>query len=275
MSRAALALLAALAFPAPAGAADEPPPRAQADASARVARMDGALAQLAHARRLKLSIGRRKPCDRDFWRTLAVEAYRAVRGYWPEERALGAEAAFRAGELLRAAEDAEGALVEFRAAQDLGKGTPFRARARLEIGHVHRREGAWRAALDEYLAVAGDASAAPEQRDDAWLWAGRIWQEEGRLEDARRAWSGVAEGVGDPLDRVQAFDEIGLSWLDAGERASAAETLERCRTALQEASLEESELGNRTRAALGRMRTAALLERSVPPPASGGPRSPS
>jgi len=229
----------------------------------RVPRMDRPRAQLAHARRIKASFYRRPEADRPFWRTLAVEAYQAVRVFHPEASEIGAEAAFRAGELLRAGGEGEAAVDEFRVAQELGRGTPFRARARLEIGHVHRREARRRAALDEYLAVAGDAAAEVEYRDAAWIWAGRVWQSQGRLDDARRAWKGVAEGSGNPLDRAHAYDELGLSWIEEGDLERARRTVEGCLAALGDTALEETERGRRMRSALLRMRTRSLLDRKT------------
>jgi hypothetical protein len=190
----------------------------------RVPHLDDARAQLDHARRLKRTLLEREGDDRAFWRALAVEAYRAVRAFHPEAPAVGAEAAFRAAELLRAAGDDEPALRELAEARRLGGGTPFAARALLESGHIHRRAGRSRPALDAYLAVAGDARATQQHRDDAWIWAGQVWQAEGRGDDARRAWMGVAEDGADPLDRILAFDLIASSWLAAGmanRRASA------------------------------------------------------
>lgn len=237
----------------------------------RVPRMDRPLAQLAHARRLKQAIHRRAEEDQAFWRSLAVEAYQAVRHYHPGAREIGAEASFRAGELLRAGGDPEAAQSEFRQAEELGRGTPFRARARLEIAHLQRRAGDARAALEEYLGVAGDPSAEQQHRDEAWLWAGRTWQAEGRIDDARRAWKGVAEGEGHPLDRLQAFDELGLSWIDAGDLEQARASVAACLAALEPAAAEESELGCRTRSALHLMRTRALLERAGESDEARGP----
>lgn len=227
---------------------------------APVARMDRPAAQLAHARRMKRVMFARRGEDRAFWRTLTVEAYRAVRHFHPDASELGAEAAFRAGELLRAGQAFDQALEEFRVARDLGRGTPFVARAGLEAGHVQRRVGRPRQALDHYLAVAGDASAEPRHRDEAWLWAGRVWSAQGRADDARRAWRGVAEGDGDPLDRIRAYDELGLSWIREGDLERAAALARECAGALADAALEETELGRRTRSALLSLRTAAELE---------------
>ena len=229
----------------------------------RVGRRERPLAQLAYARRLKRTMYGRPPEDRPFWTGLAVEAYQAVREFHPDAPELGAEAAFRAGELLRAAGKIEDAVQEFRVAAELGRGTQFRPRARLEIGHIERRSGNLRRALDQYLGVASSAGSDPLQRDDAWLWAGRVWSAEGRLNDARRAWRGVAEADGHPLDRIQAFDELGLSWLEQGDDERAFIELETCREALGDQALEETQLGVRVRSALLRMRTQVALQQEI------------
>jgi len=188
----------------------------------RVPRMDTAEAQLAHARGVKRCMLQRPAEQRDFWRRLAIDAYRAVPYYHPDDRALGAEALFRGGELARAGGLDDEAAELFAKARDLGGGTPFRARAGLELGHLHRRAGRRREALDAYLAVAADARALPGQRDDAWLWAGKVWSAMGRIDDARSAWRRVAEHGDDPVDRVEAYDALADA-IAAGDGATARE----------------------------------------------------
>ena len=227
---------------------------------ARVPRMDRPLAQLAHARRLKQAMYARTEDDRPFWRGLAVEAYLAVGSYHPQAAEVVAEAAFRAGELLRAGGRGEEAVEAFSIAVSRGKGTAFRARAKLEIGHVWRRKGDDRRALDQFLSVASDSAARQAHRDDAWLWAGRIWHRAGRFEDAHRAWRGVAEGAGDPLDRIQAYDEWILSLHARSESSEASFTLQACSDALADRALEETQHGERVRSALARMRARVVLE---------------
>jgi tetratricopeptide (TPR) repeat protein len=196
-------------------------------------------------------------------RAAAVEAYRAVRVRFPDERTAAAEAAFRAGELLRAGGGVEEALREFESARGLGAGTPFRARAELEIGHLHRRGGRVREALDAYLVVRADASAARSYRDEAGLWAGKAWRELGHARDARRAWMGIARGAEDPLDRVRAYDLLALDLVDSGDLEGAAGVLHRCRLALEDVALEETRLGERVRRALESMRALDRLARAI------------
>jgi len=277
--RAAALLVGALATVASTAGATQ---RETPTVGTRVPRLPTPAAQLAYARRLKRTLvheapgaraardsedpgDRRDPPDpRDgSGRERAVEAYRAVRVHHPRARAAGAEAAFRAGELLRAAGEPARALAEFEVAGELGENTAFRARARLEIGHLHRRARRAQPALDAYLRVASDPTAARTHRDEAWLWAGLLWREAERLDDARRAWRRVAEHGVDPLDRIRAFDRLGLLWIDGGDLEAAAGVLDECARALGGQASEETPQGARIRRGLGRMRVAAELARRI------------
>jgi len=239
-----------------------------------VPRMESAEAQLGHARRLKRQMLAKEGTELDFWRRLSVEAYQAVRVFHGAAREACTEAAFRAGELLRAGGDEAGALAEFRWVLQRGQGGDFRARAGLEIGHLHRRAERWREALEVYTDVAADPAVAPARRDDAWLWVGCAWKGLGRAEDARQAWTRVAEQGRDALARVRAFDELALLLLEAGDLEGAAGVLDRCLAALSARALEETEEGERVRSALLRMRIVdelprALARRRATPPAQG------
>lgn len=228
-----------------------------------VPRMESPRAQLEHARRVKLQMAGKEAADLEFWRKMAVEAYQAVRVFHPGAPELAAEAAFRAGELLRAGERADEALGEFRICLREAGRSDFKARAGLEIGHLERRRRAWREALDAYLAVAADPTARGRRREDAWLWAGRVWREQGRVDDARMAWKRVAEEGTEALMRIRAFDELGLLALASADVEAAAGWLERCLRALSDAALEETEEGERVRDALLRMRLVDELTRAI------------
>jgi len=193
----------------------------------------------------------------------AVAAYRAVRHYWPRERALVAEASFRAGELLRSAGSGELALAEFAHAQDHGKGTPYRARAGLEIGHLHRRAGRLMFALASYEAVEALGPDWAEERDLAAFWQARCQIDLGRPGDGLRCLERAARGGVEPLQRIRAFDSWCSLLIETGDLESAAGVLEECRQALAAHALERSLLGVRVRAALDRMRSPARLARAV------------
>lgn len=239
-------------------AVDDPPSLGE-----RAPRMSSAARQLAYARALQRALRGREGESAERIRERAVEAYRAVRLHHPEARLAGAEGAFRAGELLRAVGHASRARAEFVVARARGAGSPFAARAGLEIGHLERREGRGRLALDAYLAVAADEKAKGAYRDDAWLWAGRTWQLLECIDDARRAWRTVAEGGADPLDRILAYDHLAQSWIDVGDLEAAAAVLEECRRTHTELARERTHTGERVRAAFRRMRAREQLSRAI------------
>jgi tetratricopeptide (TPR) repeat protein len=216
-------------------------------------------AQLAHARARKQEMIGLEGSARERARGAAVDAYQAVREHHPRARAAVAEASFRAGELLRAGDRLGEARAEFLLAVTEGRGTEFRARARLELGHLERRAGRAEAALDAYLAVLADDQSCAHHRDAALLWTGRVHADEDRFEEARRAWRLVAESAEDPVDRVRAFDELGALWIRRGDAEAAAGELARCGAALADVAREKTETGERVRAALESMKSLRLL----------------
>jgi tetratricopeptide (TPR) repeat protein len=219
--------------------------------------------QLDHARRLKNARRGRAPVERERWTRRAIEAYRAVRVHYPWATRLGAEAAFRAGELLSWSGLLEAAIGEFDQAVELGEGTPFRARGRLSIGRLQRRVGASKAALAAFQAVVADPDSNPKYRDEAWFWIGRVRLEMGRIEDAREAWKRVVENARDPLDRVRAYDFLGSSWIEEGDLEAAAGVLNECLHALSEQALEHTNTGERVRLRLARMRLVRRLPEAI------------
>lgn len=228
-----------------------------------VPRLESSAAQLAHAASCRAAMRGTAGEALVSARASAIEAYRAVREHFAADARACAEASFRAGELLRAASDAAGAIAEFQLARELGAETPFRVRATLEIGHVHRRGERAADAMAAYESVLADTGAKPPQRDDASYWIGHVHQSEGRIEDARRAWKRVAEGAEDPLDRIRSWDCIALTFVASGDLEGAAGVVERCREALSEVAAEETRLGERVRDALSTMRVLDDLQRAV------------
>jgi len=238
-------------------------PDALAGLEGTVPKLESASAQLAHAASLRSALRGKDGEAKDAARRAAIDAYRAVKQYFAGETHACAEAAFRAGELLRSADDVAGALAEFQSALERGADTPFKVRAGLEIAHLHRRAKDSAKALAAYEAVIADPGATPGQRDDASYWTGQVYASEKRVDDARRAWQRVADKGEDPLDRVRAWDCIATTYVDAGDLEAAAGTLEKCRESLSEASAEETRLGERVRNALAAMRAVGDLQRAV------------
>lgn len=231
--------------------------------AAAVPRLASAKAQLEHATGLKKALRGAEGDARDAARKAAIDGYRAVREYFPDDAPACAEAAFRAGELLRASDDLTGAAAEFTIARDRGHGTDFRVRAMLEIGHLDRRAKRLQPALATYEAVVAEESASARQKDEASLWAGRVHADLEHYADARRVWQRVADKGDDPLDRIRAWDFLVSLLIDQGDLEGAAGVLERCRESLSEAAAEESKLGERVRAALASMRCIEDLARAI------------
>ncbi|MFO1008717.1 MAG: tetratricopeptide repeat protein [Planctomycetota bacterium] len=245
-------------YRAPARVAGEELP-----ASRPVPKLESAAEQLRYAGSLKTALRGLDGDGRRDGRLAAVRAYRAVREHFPDDVQAGAEGAFRAAELLRAAGDVPGALGEFAWTRDHGGESPFRVRALLEIGHVHRRAKHAQEALAAYEAVVADASASKRQKDEASLWVGSVHADNERPDEARRAWQRVADAGDDPLDRIRAFDFLACAAVAKGDLEAAAGILERCRDALSEVAAEETRLGERVRAALSGMRAHDDLQRAV------------
>jgi hypothetical protein len=228
-----------------------------------VPRFAAAVQQLEHARAKRQELRGLEGAARERARDAAVDAYRAVRAHHPEDRAAIAEAAFRAGELLRAAERFDEARGEFSLAVATGSGTAFRGRARLELGHLARRAGAHAEAHAAYLGVLADAQVCAHERDQALYWLGRSELALGREQAACAAWRQLADEALDPVDRVHAFDELGLAWLRRGDPEAAAGEWNRCAAALADEAREQTETGERVRNAFANMRTLRLMREAA------------
>jgi tetratricopeptide (TPR) repeat protein len=196
-------------------------------------------------------------------RERAVGVYRSVRERFPEDRASAAQAAFRAGELLRSDGDERAAREEFAAARALAEDATLAARAAVEVGHIERRAGLFAEALAVYQAVATGASTPTAERDRARLWVGRSQHALGRFAEARATLDELAREARDPCLRVAAHDERALVWIAEGDLEAAAGELERCRRALRSRAEERTPAGERVRAALRGMRAVARLARAV------------
>jgi len=219
--------------------------------------------QLEHAQGLRTALRGSEGPERERARLAAVEAFRAVRELFPTDAQACAEAAFRAGELLRSGGDAEGAQVEFRLARERAGETAWRIRALLELGHLDRRARRPQAALTSYEAVLASDVATRAQKDDASLWVGVVQTALERHDDARRAWLRVAEAGEDPLDRVRGFDHLALASISRADLEGAAGWLERCRESLADVAAEETRIGERVRSAMADMRAHDALARAI------------
>ena len=274
-ARCSVACLALVVAPPPSVVGPPADSIAGRAAAHEVERKDSARAQLEHAVRRKRELRGRTGTARSRARNTAVAAYRAVRTYFPAEGSLGAEASFRAGELLRAGGFERAAVLEFEQARKLGAGTAFRARGGLELGHLHRRADRLQKALAAYEGVIAMGRAERQHRDRATHWAGRVHEELGRPADARRCWERVARNGEDPVSRIAAFDAWAHSLVAGRDLEGAAGVLELCRAELEDVALEETRLGLRVRSALERMSSVNRLKRAIESrlrKREGGPR---
>ncbi len=242
------------------------------EAQPKVAKLESARVQLDLADELRRGLRGLDEARRPEARRRAAEAYRAVRGYFPEATAMCAEAAYRCADLLRQDGDLDGARAEYGAARQLGASTPWRVRGAMELGHLERRVGRASPALAAYEAVIADETAAPSQRDEASLWSARVLADSGRSEDAVRVWTRVAEHGDDPLDRIRAYDGWAQQLVTRDDLEGAAGVLERCRARLADVAQEESRLGERVRNALTKMRAIEVLARAVELRERGSPK---
>lgn len=186
-------------------------------------------------------------------RRTAFHALRDVSLRFARVPAVSAEAAFRAGEVARAAgwpDDARGA---FERAVEKGVGTPFHQRGLLELGHLARRAGEAVEGLAYYDAVLLAPETTRVHADRAAIWRGRMQIELGRIAEARASWWRVARHGSSPLDRIRAHALIAGSWSAAGDPERACAVLERCRDDCEQQAAEISELGSRVRRALARL----------------------
>lgn len=228
-----------------------------------VARQGSAALQLSYAKVQKRKLRGQRGERRMQARREAISAYRAVRRYFPRERALGAEAAFRAGELLRSGHFDSEAVAEFEAARDLGKGTAYGPRGGLELAHIHRRHARLNDALSSYEDVTLMKDIDAEFADRARYWAGCVQAKLGRHVEARRSWERVARKGTGPIERITAFDAWIDSLVSAEDLEGAAGVLKLCNDELRSLAAEQTKLGLRVRNALERMTSVERLVRAV------------
>lgn len=199
----------------------------------------------------------------DELREEAIRAYCRVHERWPSAGVLAAEAAFRAGELLRAAGEPDRALEQFAVAKVTKDGGEFVARALYEIGHVQRREGRAELALAAFEELIASAIADEHLRDMASVWSARVLAERGQEADAERVLRRLVQTAKDPLDRIRAFDELMLLVIARGELEGAAGWLRECKFSVTEQSNELTSDGKRVVSALENMRGLKALQSAI------------
>ncbi len=192
-----------------------------------------------------------------------LSTLRSVRENYPADKLAAAQAAFLAGELLRAWNEPRSAQREFEQAREAGRGTEFEARSSMELAHLQRRSGRLEQALAGYTAVLTLDGSPPGLVDAARLWLGRVQLDLGRRDEARSTWWELGRAGRSPKIRIDAYDELALEAISRGDLEGAAGILDLCRRQLHAQSMQDSQLGRDVCAALDRMRCVHALQDSV------------
>lgn len=193
----------------------------------------------------------------------AIDAYQRVHERWPEAGGITAEAAFRAGELLRTGGAPNLAIQEFEIAVGTREGGEFSARARYEIGHVQRREGRSELALAAFEELTASPAADDHLRDMASLWYAKVLSEIDQPRDAERVLRRLVKCAVAPTDRIRAYDELIVMVVDRAELEGASGWLRECKMSVAEESLAMTKEGERIRSALENMRGLKALRSAI------------
>lgn len=228
----------------------------------QVAKLDSAAAQLAEAVRLRGAMRGQQGAARGERQRVAIAAFRAVREHWPADVAIWIEAEFRAGEMLRAADDVAGAREAFERVRCGPKGS-FRDRAAIELGLMARRERAFERALTAFQSLLDDPEAGGARREEARLWLGRCHADLGRMEAARTEWRWLCEHAEGFAVVIDAHDELAQDLIDRGDLEGAAGWIAAAKLKMSDRALEETERGESVRRALENMHAIRRLERAV------------
>ena len=255
-TRAAVSMLVSIVLAASAGSR----PAAVQDPSATP---QAAWELLEHASRLRSRLSGLEGAALFRAREELLSTLRSVRQRYPSHKLVAAQAAFRAGELLRAWNEPKAAQAEFEQARELGRGTEFEARSALELAHLQRRLGRLEQALAGYTSVLALHGAAPGVVDTARLWLGRVQLDLGRRGEARSTFAELAQAARSPQVRIDAYDELALEAIGRGDLEGAAGIVDLCLRQLHAQSLEDSQLGRDVGTALDRMRCVHALQLAV------------
>ncbi len=169
------------------------------------------------------------------------------------------EAAFRAGEILRARKLPEPARARFAQAASVGSAT-FAARGLLELGHLDRREHRVAEALARYAEI---AERLPEERRvcaHARTWTGKLLLDEARVDAAEPVLLGFAEAFPEyPVEAVRNADLIAVRRVQDGQEEAARRILDEIRARMQGHLLGDGAEAEEIRGALDALRVTVLL----------------
>ena len=151
-----------------------------------------------------------------------------------------AEAAFRAGEILRTHGSSELAAERFELAAAVGEASDidaarvFGARAVLERAHVDRRAKQVEAALKRYAEVAARFPERAESVARARGWAVRLLIGDEQLSAAREVVDQMLAAVdSEPLECLRAVDRLATAHVDAGAHTAAHDLVAILRQSLE------------------------------------------
>lgn len=174
------------------------------------------------------------------------------------------EAAFRAGEILRALKQVELADARFERAVTMGEGVEeareFAARALLERAHILRRMDDGEGALSLYAEVGRRFADQRRAAAHARTWTGKLQLRSGQLELGAEVLQGFAEAYPEyATEAVRNADTVAVAWFEAGDEPAARVTLAWIRGRMEPLLAEGGRQAEKIRAALDRMRVTALL----------------
>jgi tetratricopeptide (TPR) repeat protein len=175
-----------------------------------------------------------------------------------------AEAAFRAGEILRSLARTEEARARFDRALELGaedeQGQEFAARGLLELAHIQRREDELEAALATYAEVGRRFEGQRRSCAHAATWTGKLLLRSGQIERGEAVLMGFAGAFPEyPAEAVRNADLVAVERLDEGDEAGAREIVERIRSALEPVLVQGGKPAEQALEALEKMKVTGRL----------------
>lgn len=163
--------------------------------------------------------------------------YRAIADAAEHDVEVRAEAAFRAGELLRTAKQLQPADEAFRLATELGgqsaEARTFAARALLERAHLARRAKQEPEAIEIYERVRAEFGEQRRSAAHALTWSGKLRLRAGDLAGASERLSGFAREYPEyAAEAVRNADLLAVELLEAGDEDAARAAIEAVKVAV-------------------------------------------
>jgi len=175
-----------------------------------------------------------------------------------------AEAAFRAGEILRARGRLADSAPRFAKAVELGadapKGREFAARGLLEQAHLARRAKDDATSLQLYAQVRERFADQRRTAATAMTWSGKLLLAAGRTDEAAQMLQGFATEYPEyPKDAVRNADLLAVELLEAGDETGAKAAVDKLRAAMAPIVDGGGKQAESVSAALKAMRVTELL----------------